>query len=349
MDRIVRNLVVVLLGATTSVIVAVLLVYLEGRTGENLFGYALLGVLPVGAIAAGLLGALGFSVGSLALRLRPSLAVLGVIIAIAAGTVFFVQSAQIGLVMAGRGATADLSSFSQLLGNSLLHSQLRFASASSSSDSAEATTSSAPGSPPMPGLSRDADANVQGMGGGVQNMLAAADPSKIAEKSRPMAQINKIADGVESLNVGQMDGTKLTFAGVQAVGFALGGLVVFGFLRSLSYCQDCSMFLNAKGARTRYFVREHEMKHSVEDVLAMAKKRQLQESIQYLLGKGSGEKTKFAEFSSTIAIKRCPGCESHHLEFKARRKTGATWKDISLLGYTASSMMPIDFAPAKTS
>jgi hypothetical protein len=37
-------------------------------------------------------------------------------------------------------------------------------------------------------------------------------------------------------------------------------------------------------------------------------------------------------------------CKTHRLNFRARRKDGATWKDIALLGFTASTLEPLDFA-----
>ena len=52
MDRILRNLIVVLLGAATSALTAAVLVFLELRGEQTLFGYTAWSFVPIGAIGA---------------------------------------------------------------------------------------------------------------------------------------------------------------------------------------------------------------------------------------------------------------------------------------------------------
>jgi hypothetical protein len=198
----------------------------------------------------------------------------------------------------------------------------------------------------MPQIGIDAGGTrAAGIGEGVQNMLASQDMSKKLADSPQMAQINKISNGIASFGSGvEFHGQLLQMAMLQVAGFVIGGLMIYSFLRSVSYCRDCEVFLGKKGRQTRYFIREREMRGSVDEFLEIAKTRKLQDSIQAHFGKGAGERSRFSAFSSTIEIRRCPLCETHRLNFKAKRKNGATWKDIALLGFSASSIEPIDVA-----
>ena len=92
MNRITRNLIVVLLGIGSSLITAAVLVFVELRSGQSLFSETALTYVPVGAIGAGLVSAVGYYLGSRIMRLRPPTAMLIAIVAIAAGSVFAMDS-----------------------------------------------------------------------------------------------------------------------------------------------------------------------------------------------------------------------------------------------------------------
>lgn len=100
MNGILRNIAVILFGAVTSVLTAAVLLFLEARNGQALFGYALWQYVPVGAIGAGLVASVGYLLGSLVLRVRPAQVVAIAIVLIAAFTVFMGQSAELGMFMA---------------------------------------------------------------------------------------------------------------------------------------------------------------------------------------------------------------------------------------------------------
>jgi hypothetical protein len=345
--NLVRNLAVALFGAATSVLTAVVLVFLEARTGESLFGYAPWAYVPVGALGAGFLGAIGYLLGSVALRTRPTRILLPGVVLIAAATAYLAESAEFGLFLSGpahvAGVTANLGSYTSFLGDSLIHSQLHFGSAGSGG-----SASSSSSGPMMPQIGIDAGGTkAEGIGQGVQNMLASQDMSGTIGSSTKMAQINKISDGIESFGSDvEMHGAQIGLLAVQTAVFSIGAFVVFAMLRRFTHCVDCGLLLGEKGVQTRYYTREHEMRGSVDELLTMARKRQLRESIQAHFGKGKDKRSRFSAFSSTIEIWRCPQCETHWLNFKAQRKKGAAWKDIAIQGFSASSMDPIDVTRA---
>src|SRR6266702_254855 len=338
MNQITRNLAVVLFGSLTSALTAAALIYFEARTGQTLFGYALWTYVPVGAVGAGFLGAIGYLAGSLVLRIRPAKVLLLGVVAIAAGTVFLGQSAEFGLFMGARGETRDLASFSQLLVSSMAHSPLLSGSSSSSSDSSSSASSGAAPAQTLP-ASGDSDSRVNAIGGGVQGMLSSGDVSN----SSSVQRVSQVSQGIESFGSGvKSHSSQLVLAGLQIASFMIGGLVVFAFLRSLSYCEDCGVFLTRKGKQTRYFKSSAGIQNSADDFLTTVKSSRLQECIEAHFGVGAATKDRFTEYASTIEIRRCSQCQTHRLSFSAKRKAGGGWKDMSVLAHTAFSIEPID-------
>ncbi len=343
MNGITRNVAVVLFGAVTSVLTAAVLLFLEARSGQTLFSYALWTYVPLGSIGAGFVAAVGYLAGSLVLRVRPAQVVAFAIVAVAASIVFLSQGAELGLMMAGKDKPTSVVAFSQFLGNSVAHTQLHLPSLGDSSDSSSSSSSSSGfGAPPsVGGSSSSGDSKVDGISGGVSGMMATQDVSNIG----PVKQIGNLGDSVHSLGSGvQNHSSEWIRTGIQMFGFAIGGLLVFMWLRTLNHCKNCMILLSTKGKQTRYYDRSDDIRSSADDVLTMARSRRLQQSISAHVAKGSKQKGKWSEFCSTIEILRCNGCQTHRLSFSAKRKEGAGWKDIAPMGYTASSLEPLKLA-----
>ena len=132
------------------------------------------------------------------------------------------------------------------------------------------------------------------------------------------------------------------YAALQIMGFAIGGLAVYGHLISLPFCGDCKLYLSKKGYQKRYFENPEDMQNSVAAFLAKVRDNQLQQSIQVHAETGSTAINAANVFSSFIEIKRCKACEKHWLKFTAQRKAGDDWKDISDLGYATFCMERVD-------
>ena len=178
-------------------------------------------------------------------------------------------------------------------------------------------------------------------GSGVGGMLSSQD----ASHSGTVQHLNQMGEGVQSIGSGvSAHGSQWLLAALQALGFAIGSLLVFFHLRSQAHCEDCMLLLSRKGVKTRYYVRTPEMRNSVDDVMTKAREKHLRESIQAHMAKGTDKKTKWAEYSSTLEISRCKQCDSHRLNYHTFRKEGSSWKDIALMGFTATTIEPLDFA-----
>lgn len=126
------------------------------------------------------------------------------------------------------------------------------------------------------------------------------------------------------------------------MGFALGGVLACIHLRSLTFCDDCLMFLNLKGKQTRYYDREREIYGMTDEFLSKAKIRRYQQSVEAHSAIGAAEKKKTSEYASTVEISQCKGCQRHKLSFRARHKKGLKWKDIKVMGYETFCLEPIN-------
>lgn len=277
MNRLIQNLAVTLFGAVTSIITAAILVFVELRFGWALYSLTFWFVIPAGAIGAGLIAASGYYYGARLLNFRPTRNFLWVIVAISAGTFFFIYWLEYMLITVDGNSISDAASFGRFLNYSLSHTAMRF-----------------------------------------------------SIRGRP------IGDAVDIGFGGYL------YAALQIIGFAIGGIGVCGHLISLSYCDDCKLYLRKKGDQKRYFESPEDMQNSVAGFLAKAQDNQLQQSIQVHAETGSTAIKTASVFSSTIEIKRCKGCEKHWLKFSAQRKVENHWKDVSELGYATFCMDRID-------
>ena len=335
MNRILRNLIVIFLATASCLTVAAVLFFAELRGARSLFGSMVDSYIPAGAMAAGLLAAAGFYLGSRLLHLRPARIMLAVILVLAAGTVVLMDSIDFGLRMVKPGSIHGVAATAEFVGNALAQSPLRAAFLGGNGSSGAAGAAGA--------MAGDNNSSVQGIGGGVQGMLNTGNALSADKMSDAMASARQRLQNVQALGSSVLSqGAWLWLATLQFVGFALAGVVAFVALRHVSYCDECLIFLSKKGEQTRYFNREPEIQGSVDEFLSKAKARRFRQSIEAHAGVGSKEKKKTSEFSSTVEIRRCPGCHRHRLKFSARCKKGKSWKDISMLGYEAFCLEPID-------
>jgi len=342
MNRGTRNIALVICAALASLLTVSVLLLLEARSGSALFGYAVAGYIPAGAIGAGVLASAGLLGCAWMLRARPAPVVAIGLVLVSAGTVYMVQSADVTLSSAGRVAASDPVSFAQYLAYSTIHSPVAFTDPHSASSAPESNSLNPNAAAAIPQSGAENDASVQGIGSGVQSMVASQNMGT-SMASGTQQRITQIGDGIHDISSTVQDhGSQWLLMVLQFAGFSIGGLAAYSLLRSRPYCDDCSLLLRSKGAQTRYFSGLNDINGSVEDVISKAKDRRLQLAVQSHGARGAASKDKGAAFASTIQVSLCPRCQTHRMEFRALRKAGAGWKNIPVLGYTASSYEPIE-------
>lgn len=347
MDRIVRNLAVILFGAVTSVVTAAML-FLFGLRGDNsLLDLTAWTYVPLGATLAGLIAAGGYYIAARVLRVRPGIILLAGVFAISAGTHLYIRHLDEGVLMASnRDSLQNPRVFAKFATASLWSTRLpQFSlSSGSRSDSSDGTADSGASAPAMEGprVDTQGDANAEGMAQGVGGMLAKADVgTQLGAGST--GKITQMGSSIDSVgNSVSNNGLAWVTAVLQILGFSLGGAVVYVLLRTLPYCPACSQFLARKGAQTRYFLTERALRNCVDQFHEKMKEHELTESIMAHFGVGSSEKSHLSEYASTIEIKECKCCHTHRLHFSARRKKGQSWQNIKVFGFTAESLEPID-------
>lgn len=344
MNRVTRNLVLVSGTALASLLTAFVMLLLEARNGFPLFGYSVAGYIPVGAIGAGLLPAAALLGTALLLRARPAPVTAVALVLISAGTVYLVQSAQLTLPSAGRVMSSDPLAFAQYLAASATHSQLEFTDPRTTSQvQSNALNPNAAAAAAMPQRGAEGDATVQSIGGSVQGMVASQDMGS-GMASGTQQRISQIGDGIHDIRSTVQDhGSQWLLMALQLVGFSLASLGVYSLLRSRPYCEHCSLLLRSKGSQKRYFSKLDDINGSVEDLLAKARDKRLQLAVQSHGARGAVNRDK-AAFASTIHVSLCPRCLTHRMEFRALRKAAGGWKNIPVMGYTASSYEPIEVA-----
>lgn len=358
MNWMVRNIAALLLGALTSGLTVSILLYFEARDGSTLFGYSgqtltgfpFLSWMPIGPVLAGAVGSIGYLVGAALLRLRPAAIALFAVIVVAGSLVYVAQSAEFALYMVGwpqpnGGPTRNMHTFTKFISTSVANSRLHLWSSDSDSyESEELSSFLSPGkssSAPASHFSQPGDSPVDGLSGGVSGMMATQDVSQTG----PGKQLGQLGQWVEAFKAKvRANSAEWTSMGFQTFGFALGGLLVMAYLRSYAYCKECMLLLKKKGSRTRYYSRTRDMRVAVDDVLVKARDKQFQQAIHAQVTKGADRDGNWSEYSSTMEIRRCPQCRLHMVQFRTRRKAEERWKDIDLLGFSATSLEQLDFA-----
>jgi hypothetical protein len=344
-----RNIIVVLLGTATSVTTVVTMLYLQGKiglplfgiSGQTIFGGPLLAYIPVGAIFAGFLGSLGFLAGSLAMRNRPAVIALVAILGISMGLVYVAESAELEYYIGARGTTKSVPAFGHFLAVSAFHSRLYQWSLWQGGEGGESMASLlSAGASTAPHGQGTGDSKVDGIDASVQGVMASEDVSKTSAGR----QLTEMTEGVESIGtMFKAHRAQSILLVLQTLGFALGGILVYVHLRSITYCKDCMLLLSKKGEKTRYFSRSRDMHLSVDEVLTKLRDKQLQQAIHAHLAKGVDHDGNWSEYCSTIEIQRCLQCRSHVMDFRAKHKEDKGWKSIQVLAFSTTTPEPIDF------
>ena len=115
--------------------------------------------------------------------------------------------------------------------------------------------------------------------------------------------------------------------GLQILGFAFGGLAVFGWLSNSPYCEKCSKYMKKTGEQERYTSNSDEL---VKNILVFAKflvDKKCQKGIEYHNSVGDTDLGS-CHLKLQIIVHQCPSCEVNNLDFVVQRLTGDDWEDV---------------------
>ena len=276
MSRRARLLITAICGIGTTILAGAFLSFIELRWGHALYSFTVWFVIPIGALGAGMIAAVGYLIGARVANYRPSASFIGVIVATSAAMFFLIQRMDYSFMAVDGNPIQEAVTFREFLAYTVVHMSLRI---------------------------------------GVRSQLT--------------------GPGIEVGTAGYL------FAGVQIIGFVLGGLAIYGLISSMTYCDDCGLYLNSKGLQIRYFRSPEEMTAATSTIQSEMRSRRLQHSV--LIHGTSGTSTSTgALFSSRMALKSCKGCGKHWTEFTAHRRDKNDWKEITDLSLSAFSAEPVE-------
>jgi hypothetical protein len=158
------------------------------------------------------------------------------------------DTVEFGLMTFNRKNVSSTAALGRFLTYSFANSPLRVTSGGSGGSDDEASGSSSSSfraSPVDVSIAGDSNAGVQGIGGGVQGMLATGNALSADNISASLSGAQQRIRGIKSFGAGVLShDVVIELAVLQWIGFTIGSLLVFYRLRALSYCDDCQVLLS---------------------------------------------------------------------------------------------------------
>jgi hypothetical protein len=126
----------------------------------------------------------------------------------------------------------------------------------------------------------------------------------------------------------ELGGFGYTVAGLQVLGFALGGLAVYGYLMAQPYCDNCSRYLSGKGKQVRYTADGDGLRAAATDVLEDLRKRAIASAVERQRAFGTATPQKGSHLRSVFEARYCKKCGQHWFKFTVENNSGGNWKEI---------------------
>ena len=127
---------------------------------------------------------------------------------------------------------------------------------------------------------------------------------------------------------GQLGGLGYGVASLQVLGFALGGLAVYGYLTSVPYCDTCSRYFANKGKRIRFTSDAEALHASTAQVLTDIQQGAIASAVE---GHGRHGNTKYQKgnhLKSVVEVRYCANCGKHWVKHVVEKLSGSDWKEI---------------------
>ncbi len=128
-------------------------------------------------------------------------------------------------------------------------------------------------------------------------------------------------------------------AALKVLGFAAGGLVVYGILAARPYCRPCGRFLAVTGSRTRYHADFDETTATAEAAVAAfdaADPARLQPALDAHAAAGQPKAGKCLH-RTAFTVWQCRGCGAGQTGFKLERHSGQNWVEVKEMSRTAET------------
>jgi hypothetical protein len=131
---------------------------------------------------------------------------------------------------------------------------------------------------------------------------------------------------------------------LEVLGFAAGGLVVWGYLRSEMYCDRCSWRLKLKGRQVRYTQRQEDLLVMIADVQSALKQGDVSGAILRHTATGSFARYPASSIRSVCSVYACGHCGRHTAMSFVERPSGEDWLPALGSTTTAYSDSPVEIS-----
>jgi len=128
---------------------------------------------------------------------------------------------------------------------------------------------------------------------------------------------------------GELGGLGYGVAILQILGFAAGGVAVYGYLVSIPYCERCARYFSAKGKQTRYTADAEGLQASTLQVFSAFGEGAVSGAVEKHRTFGNPKCQKGNHLRSVIEVRHCKKCGQHWVKFLVEKQSGNDWKEIS--------------------
>ena len=174
----------------------------------------------------------------------------------------------------------------------------------------------------------------------VREFLSFGEYMDISIRSTSMEFMRRgVATGAET---GELGNLGYGIAALQVLGFAFGGLGVYGYLVSRPYCRRCSRFMFRKGLQTRYTDDPKGVQASTAQVYSSIDSGDVRGAIQIHSLFGNREYAEDRYLRSWIEIMDCRQCGRHWAKYQVEKWARNDWKEIADLTVSGFTDMAVE-------
>lgn len=117
-------------------------------------------------------------------------------------------------------------------------------------------------------------------------------------------------------------------AGLQILGFFVGGAAVYLYLKSEKYCAACARYYAHKKTEKRYFwdLRSAAQAHGA--VLELLREGQFHQALSRHAASGEATRGRDAAVASELQLRYCTNCLRHHVHVALQQRHKNDWKTV---------------------
>ncbi len=119
-------------------------------------------------------------------------------------------------------------------------------------------------------------------------------------------------------------------AGLQVLGFFVGGASVYGYLSSLHYCTTCARYFSSEKTEKRYFPEVAAAVQAHGEVLDLLRGGQFHAALARHAAGGEGTRQRHFDAASELQLHYCKNCLRRHIRVVLQQRTEGKndWKAI---------------------